>query len=89
MVGKILDVNPDLSEAYFLSYLNCVRMRDYCGAIYNLNRAFHEEDPIENNTPFRVGPGEEGNKGFRSLLMTFDSLRTIEISNYFIPVSIS
>ena len=35
--------NPDLIEAHYLSYLNCVRVKEYCGAIYSLHRSFNRD----------------------------------------------
>merc|ERR1719489_457260 len=40
VVAKILEHNPDLSEAHFLSYLNCMRVNDYTGAMESINKCF-------------------------------------------------
>ena len=32
-LAKIVEENPDLIEAHFLDFLNCLRVREYCGAL--------------------------------------------------------
>ncbi|XP_059616054.1 anaphase-promoting complex subunit 5 [Phlebotomus argentipes] len=39
-LAEIIMDNPLYSQAHFLNYLNCVRVRDYVGAVDNLHRAF-------------------------------------------------
>ncbi|XP_064615999.1 anaphase-promoting complex subunit 5-like [Liolophura sinensis] len=34
-ISEILKINPDLTEAHFLSYLNNLRVKEYCTAIHN------------------------------------------------------
>ena len=37
-VQRILEDNPDLIEAYFLDFLNCLRAREYCGAMQAIHK---------------------------------------------------
>lgn len=39
-IRDILQANPDYAEAHYLSYLNCLRVREYCGAIDSLFHCF-------------------------------------------------
>ena len=70
IVAKILEHNPDLAEAHFLSYLNCMRVNEYCGAMDHVNRGF--VSPAATAAATTAGdvlevltPVEDLNKGFR------------------------
>ncbi|BFZ20186.1 hypothetical protein BsWGS_23225 [Bradybaena similaris] len=39
-ICDILGANPDLAEAYFLSYMNSLRLKEYCTALHNLYHYF-------------------------------------------------
>ncbi|PVD22360.1 hypothetical protein C0Q70_18170 [Pomacea canaliculata] len=39
-VTAILQANPDLAEAHFLSYLNSLRVKEYCSALHSLYHYF-------------------------------------------------
>uniref|UniRef100_T1IR26 Anaphase-promoting complex subunit 5 n=1 Tax=Strigamia maritima TaxID=126957 RepID=T1IR26_STRMM len=39
-IREILNYHPDLAEAHFLSYLNNIRVKEYCGAINHLYHCF-------------------------------------------------
>ncbi|CAG5119775.1 unnamed protein product [Candidula unifasciata] len=39
-ICDILAANPDLAEAYFLSYMNNLRLKEYCTALHNLYHYF-------------------------------------------------
>lgn len=60
-IRDILDANPDYAEAHYLSYLNCLRVREYCGAIDSLFHCFDRNTAIaaSSNTI------DDKNKSFR------------------------
>jgi len=62
-VGRILAHCPSLPEAHFLSYLNCLRVRDVTGAEHALYASFAM--PVEPGTGLPKSSQEEINKGFR------------------------
>ena len=35
-IGRILKSNPNLTEAHFLAYLNCLRVNEYTGSVWIL-----------------------------------------------------
>ncbi|GFR59369.1 anaphase-promoting complex subunit 5-like [Elysia marginata] len=39
-IKEILTANPDLAEAHFLSYMNSLRVKEYCTALHNLCHFF-------------------------------------------------
>ncbi|KAK3923376.1 Anaphase-promoting complex subunit 5 [Frankliniella fusca] len=45
-IRDILQANPDYAEAHYLSYLNCLRVREYCGAIDSLFHCFDRNTAI-------------------------------------------
>ncbi|KAL4219240.1 Anaphase-promoting complex subunit 5 [Mactra antiquata] len=40
-IMEMLKSNPDIAEAHFLSYMNCLRVKEYCTAVHN---SFHYFD---------------------------------------------
>ena len=60
MCEAISKTNPDLREASFLRYLNCLRANEYEGAVAHLRAGIDPEKQA------RAGAGpDEANKGFR------------------------
>ena len=53
--------NPGLSEAHFLVYLNCLRVKEVAGAVQNLYGSCTQQDE---GHPFRPGV-DDASKGFR------------------------
>ncbi|KAK3088849.1 hypothetical protein FSP39_024561 [Pinctada imbricata] len=49
-ITKMLQANPDLAEAHFLSYLNNLRIKEYCTAIYNLYHYFDRSTTLSTDT---------------------------------------
>lgn len=41
----VIATNPEHAEAHFLSYLNCLRVREYCGAVNSLFHYFDRKAP--------------------------------------------
>ncbi|XP_052222567.1 anaphase-promoting complex subunit 5-like isoform X3 [Dreissena polymorpha] len=54
---EMLEANPELAEAHFLSYLNSLRVKEYCTAVHNL---FHYFD---RKTIFTLNKGQVQVKG--------------------------
>ena len=52
--------NPGLSEAHFLVYLNCLRVKEVAGAVQNLYGSCTQQDE---GHPLRPGV-DDGSKGF-------------------------
>ena len=80
LINAILRDNPDLSQAYFLSYLNCLRMKDYCEAINNLRKCFNGASVISNKNQveyLQSGPLaniEDSNRGYRYAALNIAAL---------------
>lgn len=60
-IRDILQANPDYAEAHYLSYLNCLRVREYCGAIDSLFHCFDRNTAIAANS----NSIDDKNKSFR------------------------
>lgn len=54
-ITDMLRSNPDMAEAHFLSYLNSLRVKEYCTALHNLYHYFDRNTNIG-------GDGSHGNK---------------------------
>ncbi|KZC12695.1 Anaphase-promoting complex subunit 5 [Dufourea novaeangliae] len=50
LVRELLSCSPYYAEAHYLSYLNCLRVNEYCGAIDSLYHCFDRLAPLENRT---------------------------------------
>uniref|UniRef100_A0A8D8YVF5 Anaphase-promoting complex subunit 5 n=2 Tax=Cacopsylla melanoneura TaxID=428564 RepID=A0A8D8YVF5_9HEMI len=46
---QILKHNPEHAEAYYLSYLNCLRVNEFCGALENLYHYFDRSNTLLNH----------------------------------------
>ncbi|XP_063966516.1 anaphase-promoting complex subunit 5-like [Lytechinus pictus] len=44
-INELALKNPDLAETYYLSYLNCLRIKEFCGAVHNLHCYFDHMMP--------------------------------------------
>ncbi|KAK0177690.1 hypothetical protein PV328_001718 [Microctonus aethiopoides] len=51
LVRELLNSNSYYAEAHYLSYLNCLRVNEYCGALDSLYHCFDRLAPLENRTP--------------------------------------
>ncbi|XP_049828082.1 anaphase-promoting complex subunit 5 isoform X1 [Schistocerca gregaria] len=61
-IRKLLQTNPDYAEAHYLSYLNCARVNEFCGAVDSL---FHCFDRNTNTNDSKTNNQDEKNRGFR------------------------
>ncbi|XP_011314211.1 anaphase-promoting complex subunit 5 [Fopius arisanus] len=50
LVRELLACNPYYAEAHYLSYLNCLRVNEYCGAQDSLYHCFDRLAPLENRS---------------------------------------
>ncbi|XP_076645488.1 anaphase promoting complex subunit 5 ida isoform X1 [Halictus rubicundus] len=50
LVRELLNSSPYYAEAHYLSYLNCLRVNEYCGAIDSLYHCFDRLAPLENRS---------------------------------------
>lgn len=48
LVRELLRSNPHYAEAHYLSYLNCLRVNEYCGALDSLYHCFDRLAPLDN-----------------------------------------
>lgn len=55
---EILRANPDHFDVHYLSYLNCLRVKEYCGALNSIQHYF-------NRQTFRVTNMDEKSRGYR------------------------
>ena len=80
LIQAILRDNPDLSQAYFLSYLNCLRIKDYCEAINNLRKCFSGASVLSNKNPVdylqsgSLANIEDTNRGYRYAALNIAAL---------------
>ncbi|KAK3875237.1 hypothetical protein Pcinc_019879 [Petrolisthes cinctipes] len=76
-IKQLVKQNPDMAEAHFLSYLNCLRAREYFGALHSLLRAF-DGHPGRNGDTGRSGDvgrsGEDTGRAFRYAAMNLAAL---------------
>ncbi|KAF0309999.1 Anaphase-promoting complex subunit 5 [Amphibalanus amphitrite] len=64
VTSRLLRDNPDLAEAHFLSFLNCLRSSELCGAVHSLYHSFD-----------RMGAGgDEPSRGLRYAALSLASL---------------
>lgn len=71
-VKRILRSNPDLSEAHYLSFLNCMRVKEVVGAMDSLYASFNQA-VIEFVASGKQSQ-EEINKGFRTAALNLAAL---------------
>ncbi|XP_053994438.1 anaphase-promoting complex subunit 5 [Hylaeus volcanicus] len=50
LVRELLSCSPYYAEAHYLSYLNCLRVNEYCGAVDSLYHCFDRLAPLENRS---------------------------------------
>ncbi|XP_033223750.1 anaphase-promoting complex subunit 5 isoform X2 [Belonocnema kinseyi] len=50
LVRELLTCSPYYAEAHYLSYLNCLRVNEYCGALDSLYHCFDRLAPVENRS---------------------------------------
>ncbi|XP_043461028.1 anaphase-promoting complex subunit 5 [Leptopilina heterotoma] len=50
LVRELLTCSPYYAEAHYLSYLNCLRVNEYCGALESLYHCFDRLAPLENRS---------------------------------------
>lgn len=55
---EILQANPDHFDVHYLNYLNCLRVKEYCGAVNSVQHYF-------NRQTFRVTNIDEKSRGYR------------------------
>lgn len=67
----ILQANPDHFDVHYLNYLNCLRVREYCGAVNSVQHYF-------NRQTFRVTNLDEKSRGYR-----YTSLNMAILNAYF------
>ncbi|XP_005090954.2 anaphase-promoting complex subunit 5 [Aplysia californica] len=60
-ISSILSANPDMAEGHFLSYMNSLRLREYCTALHNLYHYFDRKacTPNDGNPNKKKGNGDE------------------------------
>ncbi|XP_032683400.1 anaphase-promoting complex subunit 5 isoform X2 [Odontomachus brunneus] len=50
LVQDLLKCSPYYADAHYLSYLNCIRVNDFCGAVNSLYHCFDRMAPLENRS---------------------------------------
>ena len=80
-LSKILEENPDLIEAHFLDFLNCLRVREYCGALSAIHRwlVIRAETGLSSSNPIEAAsasapPQDEVDKGFLHAALNLGAL---------------
>lgn len=61
-IRELLQANPEYAEAHYLSYLNCLRVKEFCGAIDSL---FHCFDRNSLSSESKGNNQEEKSRAFR------------------------
>lgn len=68
-IRQLVKQNPDLAEAHYLSYLNCIRVKEFSGAVHSLLRTYDGHlIPRDSN---RV---EDQGRGFRYAALNLAAL---------------
>lgn len=63
-IRELLKGNPELAEAHYLSFLNSLRVKEYCGAIENLYHHFDRNTSVPQDS--KVTPvSEDATRSFR------------------------
>ncbi|KAJ9592635.1 hypothetical protein L9F63_015690, partial [Diploptera punctata] len=61
-IRELLRANPEFAEAHFLSYLNCLRVKEFCGAIDSLFHCFDRNTIVSES---KMSSVEEKSKSYR------------------------
>ncbi|XP_072176795.1 anaphase-promoting complex subunit 5-like [Diadema setosum] len=64
-INELSHKNPDLAETYYLSYLNCLRISEFCGAVHNLHQYFDHMMPQMKGDAGNNNDQEEVRQNFR------------------------
>ncbi|KAK8401822.1 hypothetical protein O3P69_001135 [Scylla paramamosain] len=68
-IKQLVKQNPDMAEAHYLSYLNCLRVKEFSGAVHSLLRTYDGQ-----LTPREPGRVEDQSRGFRYAAMNLAAL---------------
>ncbi|XP_050699496.1 anaphase-promoting complex subunit 5-like [Eriocheir sinensis] len=68
-IKQLVKQNPDMAEAHYLSYLNCLRVKEFSGAVHSLLRTY--DGQLTTREPGRV---EDQGRGFRYAAMNLAAL---------------
>lgn len=72
-IRDLLKDNPDLAEAHYLSYLNALRVKEYCGAVNHLYHCFDRNTLANNETKPAANPDDIG-RSFRYAALNLAAL---------------
>eukprot|EP00057_Strongylocentrotus_purpuratus_P021042 XP_011675516.1 PREDICTED: anaphase-promoting complex subunit 5 isoform X2 [Strongylocentrotus purpuratus] len=65
-INELALKNPDLAETYYLSYLNCLRIKEFCGAVHNLHCYFdHMMPQVKGDSNSNNNDQEQVRQNFR------------------------
>ncbi|XP_055688027.1 anaphase-promoting complex subunit 5 [Lutzomyia longipalpis] len=78
-LAEIIKDNPLYSHAHFVNYLNCLRVRDYIGAVDNLHRAF-DRNAVKNLSPVETKGYQYLSLNLAILHAQFDHMREAHVS---------
>lgn len=71
-IRQMVQQNPDLAEAHYLSYLNCLRVKEFSGAVHSLLRTYDGHLPTQSNSTNT--PTEEHSKSIRYAALNLAAL---------------
>jgi len=71
-IRQMIQQNPDLAEAHYLSYLNCLRVKEFSGAVHSLLRTYDGHLPTQSNSTNT--PTEEHSKSIRYAALNLAAL---------------
>ncbi|XP_046399843.1 anaphase-promoting complex subunit 5 [Ischnura elegans] len=69
----LLKANPKCAEAHYLCYLNCMRVKEFCGAVHSLHHCFDRSTVVADSKGITQ---DEKNKGFRYAALNLAALHT-------------
>ncbi|GFN82740.1 anaphase-promoting complex subunit 5-like [Plakobranchus ocellatus] len=78
-VRDILSANPDVAEAHFLSYMNSLRVKEYCTALHNLYHFFDRKT----NTPSDGSPTKKKSVSVEEVAMRYAALNLASLQYRF------
>ncbi|XP_071450203.1 anaphase-promoting complex subunit 5 [Hetaerina americana] len=70
---NLLKANPKCAEAHYLCYLNCMRVKEFCGAVHSLHHCFDRSTVVADSKGITQ---DEKNKGFRYAALNLAALHT-------------
>ncbi|XP_071820415.1 anaphase-promoting complex subunit 5-like [Apostichopus japonicus] len=75
-IGTVCERNPHLAEVHYLTFLNCLRLNEFCGAVHSLHKYFDQltQKKTRSNESESMNANEEWTHSFRYAALNMASL---------------